>query len=149
MIEEYGDMWTMEADVKCVTTNGTVKKGGGAVMGRGTAKQAAMRAPIVPTWLGQLIRRNGNHVQTISAHTDETGTYTLVAFPVKHNWWEKADLKLIERSLVELNYLADMGDWKKILLPRPGCGNGQLSWSKQVKKLVEPVLDDRFVVVDY
>ena len=37
--------------------------------------------------------------------------------------------------------------WKVILIPRPGCGNGQLDWETEVKSLCEEYLDDRFIVV--
>lgn len=74
------------------------------------------------------------------------------SFPVKHNWYEHADLKLIERSAKELvdtidDIFLDPDDRPPtIYLPRPGCGNGRLKW-EDVKPVIEPYLDDRFVVV--
>jgi len=35
---------------------------------------------------------------------------------------------------------------KKVYLPRPGCGYGYLDW-EIVKKELEPILDDRFIVI--
>ncbi len=35
----------------------------------------------------------------------------------------------------------------KVYLVRPGCGNGQLKW-EDVKPLIAPILDDRFIVVE-
>ena len=35
----------------------------------------------------------------------------------------------------------------KVYMARPGCGNGQLKW-EDVKPLIAPILDDRFIVVE-
>jgi O-acetyl-ADP-ribose deacetylase (regulator of RNase III) len=69
----------------------------------------------------------------------------LVVFPVKHEWMELADLALIQQSAYELIALADRLEWRRVVLPRPGCGNGGLTWD-QVQPLLWD-LDDRFVVV--
>ena len=72
----------------------------------------------------------------------------LVSFPVKHNWFENADIKLIEQSANQLVKLADNNNWNKILIPRPGCGNGNLKWSN-VKPVLETIFDDRFHIVSF
>jgi hypothetical protein len=60
---------------------------------------------------------------------------------------DKAGLELIKRSAGELVLLADKyPGYLRICLPRPGCGNGQLEW-RDVKQVIRPILDDRFVVV--
>lgn len=71
---------------------------------------------------------------------------SLVIFPVKHAWYEPADLDLIRQSAIELLTLTAAQGWKTVLLPRPGCGNGQLTWD-QVRPVIAPFLNDRFVVV--
>jgi hypothetical protein len=38
-------------------------------------------------------------------------------------------------------------DIPKVVMPRVGCGLGQLDWDNQVKPLLEMYLDDRFWVV--
>jgi len=67
---------------------------------------------------------------------------------VKHKWWEKADLGLIYQSTQELVKVADREDFKTILLPRPGCGNGGLYWD-DVKPAIDGYLDDRFLIIEY
>ncbi len=70
----------------------------------------------------------------------------LVSFPVKHAWDQRADLDLIRQSAYELVVLTEKYGWKKVLVPRPGCGNGQRKWH-EIKPILAPMLDDRFVVV--
>jgi len=144
MIEVYGNFWDIEADAKCITTNGFVKKNGEGVMGRGIAKQAANRFPNLPAAVGWQLQMKGNHVANVLGILD----VDYITFPVKHNWWEKADFALIKRSAEELVVMADSyrGVWNRILLPRPGCGNGGLRWD-DVQPILEPILDDRFMIV--
>lgn len=139
MIEKLADLWTESADARCITTNGFVKKNGHLVMGAGTAAQAQVRYPDLPKYWGALVQLQGNHVFFDILSDDQL----LFTFPVKHNWFETADLKLIERSSHELMEHLDKRPFlKKVLLPLPGCGNGQLSWS-DVKPVIAPILDDR------
>ena len=144
MLEAKGNMWNAEGDVYVITTNGFVKKNGEAVMGRGCAREAVNYWPKFPKWLGEMLYRHGNHVYAFAV---EQGV-TVLTFPVKHNWYEKADLELIEQSLKEL--VAEVNSWsyRSVIMPRPGCGNGQLDWSI-VKPLCEKYLDDRFIIYDY
>ena len=130
-------------DAICITTNGRVDSTGRCVMGRGCAREASQIYPGIAYQLGQQLRTFGNHVQVI----DITSSLPIVAFPVKHHWKDKADLALIERSARELQTLLENKGWREILLPRPGCGNGQRNWEIDVKPLLTPILDDRVVVV--
>lgn len=173
MIDIRGDMWTVTCDALCITTNGFVKNNGSAVMGRGCAKQAAQLLPFLPDRLGQLIRTNGNNVQILH----EADATALVSFPVKPEggvinsmddivqhmqsrvpsngwmpgWAWKADLSIIERSAQQLVALANQR-WPdplhRIVLPRPGCGAGELDW-QQVRPMLKHYLDDRFAVITY
>jgi len=140
MLEEKGDLWEMEADARCITTNGTVKKNGEAVMGKGVALQLKTQHPDFAFNLGRCLTRDGNMV-TYTPHLQ------LFTFPVKHNWWEVADIELIKISCTQLmlilNYCSEM---KRVLLPAPGCGNGGLAY-EQVLPVIRPLLDDRVVVV--
>jgi len=142
MMEVFGDLWEFDGIV-AITTNGFLKKDGSCVMGRGCARQAALRFGWLPRKLGAAISKHGNHV----FHFPE---YRLITFPVKHVWWEPADLKLIERSARELlGIIAEAKIGEPVYLPRPGCGNGKLKW-EDVKKILSPILkSDQFHIVTY
>lgn len=151
MIEVFGDLWEIEPDLpRCITTNGYVTQEGCAVMGRGCAAEARCRFPGVDHHLGQLIAAYGNHVHDIGSGD---GRYQgLISFPVKHHWREQADLRLIYRSAQELLMLLDEEDEhviapadRRVLLPRPGCGNGRLRWADVCEVIA--ILDDRVLVV--
>lgn len=120
-----------------VTTNGIRKANGEAVMGAGLAKQAAQRFSSLPKRLGELLRERGNHVYVFP-------DLKIITMPTKEHWRAPSPLWLIERSCKELARLQLPGP---IYLPRPGCGLGGLSWGKQVRPLIEGLLDDRFIVV--
>jgi|YNPMSStandDraft_2_1061718.scaffolds.fasta_scaffold05931_3 hypothetical protein len=47
--------------------------------------------------------------------------------PVKYQWYEKASLELISKSLKNLSEFFS-GDGEEIYLPKMGCGFGELSW---------------------
>ena len=152
--EMAADLWEvalrLKADAVCITTNGTVRSDGACVMGRGCAREALERFPGIGYRLGEAIRRFGQgKVISLGHPTDRTGKempYILVSFPVKHNWWEKADLSLIERSARILAKAADEKGWRVVVMPRPGCGNGGRKW-EEVKPILQRYLDERFVIV--
>ena len=142
MKEVFGDLWEFDGTI-AITTNGFVKRNRTCVMGRGCARQAAARFPELPRKLASRISAERNHV----FHFPE---YGLITFPVKHNWWEAADLGLIQRSARELLKIIEVKKIKEaVYLPRPGCGNGRLKW-ENVKKILSPILKpDQFHVVTY
>jgi hypothetical protein len=138
MREISGNIWDYQKTaIVAVTTNGQVTNNA-AVMGRGVAAQAARLFPWFPGRLGACITENGNHVHHLGDN--------LVSFPVEHSPYEVPDLRLIERSARELAALADEAGWTMIVVPRPGCGGGGLSWH-DVRPLLEPYFDDRFLVI--
>ena len=152
MKEEFGDIWQLrsklKADAVVITTNGFVKKNGEAVMGRGIALEAAKKYKDFPARLGNVITQFGNIVwpHEFDMWNGEADYQDLlITMPVKHNWWEKADIALIKESTQNLTWMADDLGIKTILVPRPGCGNGGLKWV-DVKPIIEPYLDDRFVI---
>lgn len=141
MLEQRGDLWTF-ADAGhwvAITTNGDVVSSGRAVMGKGVAKDAARRIPGLPLMLGAQLRRYGNHVHVFSVEQ-------LLTFPTKRTWREVSDLALIARSANELVEMVDKWNLSRVYLPRPGCGAGHRAWA-EVKPLLAPVLDDRFIVL--
>jgi hypothetical protein len=133
--------------MRCITTNGFVKANLHCVMGRGCALEYAKMNPLAPLALGRLIIQHGNNV-----HVLQRNPY-VVSFPVKHKWFEEADIELIKRScgqLVDLvtEITAKGRDVATIVLPRPGCGNGRLKWA-DVKPVLASRLDDRFHVITF
>lgn len=138
MIEICSDLWDYTADCRVITTNGSIKRNGQAVMGRGIAAQAAIRYPELPLLLSRSIKKQGNHLYMLG---------DLCMFPVKHNWWEQADILLIQRSAEELAELANMYSSKVFASPRPGCGNGGLLW-RDVKPILESILPVNVHIVD-
>lgn len=171
MQEIKGDLWDIECDAVCITTNGFVKKDGTSVMGKGCAKQAAEFFPHIPKLLGNMVSQFGNHVFNLITYEG----VSIVTFPVKPveqrcklnqinvvkhmrkhysegdmvpGWACIADPEVMIRSLDELVEMADNNGWKKVLIPRIGCGHGELEW-KNVKSLLDRVLDDRFYAVTF
>jgi len=141
-VETVGDLWDLaRGSVLVITTNGCINRHGACVMGRGIALQAKQRFPGVALKLGGYIRQYGNRCFNLGVWEG----YRLVSFPVKHQWDQPADLELIERSARQLVEMADKFGWECLYMPRPGCGNGRLSWS-QVRPVLERILDERFVV---
>jgi hypothetical protein len=139
MIETLGDIWEYAvSSVIVITTNGSLTRDGRAIFGRGVAKQAALRYPGLADKLGRLIAVGGNHVFDLGAG--------IVTFPVEETPWSLPDLRIIARSVQELRLLADRSGWERIIVPRPGCGGGGLAW-QDVKPLLEPWFDERFVVI--
>jgi hypothetical protein len=63
-------------------------------------------------------------------------------------WACKARLDIIRKSAHELVAMADKFGWKRVVLPRPGCGAGELSWD-DVRPLLEAILDDRFKAITF
>lgn len=141
MKEIQADLWSYQFNATIViTTNGTIRKDGACVMGRGVARQAVTLYPSLPHTLGDMIKKGGNHVHYISDPN-------IFSFPVKHNWWELADVELIKRSVNELVMWVDHHELMFVAMPRPGCGNGGLTWDV-VRPLLVDKLDDRFTICE-
>lgn len=166
MLEQKIDMWRAQGDVHCVTTNGFIKNDGRAVMGAGNAKQAVQIYSGIDITLGHEIKKNGNVVNKI------WDVPLIYAFPVKPEyvisnganvlgrlsnesnkgkrlpgWMAKSDISLILKSARHLVMIADAEGWKRVIVPRPGCGNGELDWETQVRGPLRRIFDDRFLVV--
>ena len=56
---------------------------------------------------------------------------------------------LIRRSARQLVALANKFGYREVLIPRPGSGNGKLSWEDDVKPVLAGILDDRFTLVTF
>jgi hypothetical protein len=145
MLELKGNLWDYHKLGRwiVITTNGDTRKDGAAVMGRGTAQQAAKKFPSFPYELGEELETSGNQVYVWHP-------YKIITLPVKHHWREVADLELIEKSLQELVKWADNPrKHGKFYMTRPGCGNGKRDWESEVKPICEKYLDNRFVIVEW
>lgn len=164
--------YELKVNAVCITTNGFTKKNGSPVLGLGCALEAATKYPWFPEALGISLKMHGLRVQAFK-NLQYNMPYTLVSFPVKpayviannmstnivsHKRWNYgtgakapgwaavADIDLIVKSCGELMGLIDEKRWNVVLLARPGCAKGELSW-KDVKDVIQPILDDRVIVV--
>lgn len=140
MLEITGNLWSEHAAgaVVAITTNGQVTRKGDVLMLRGCARQARERYPDIPRTLGGLIRQHGSHVFDLGRR--------IVSFPVEEDPYQIPDLKLIEQSCRELVELTDYKQWRKVVVPRPGCGGGGLAWS-EVRPMLERHFDQRFHII--
>ena len=148
--EATADLWevALAADLCVITTNGATKKDGACVMGRGCALEAKERYPGIDLKLGRLIEVHGNRVMRIGRYGKAGASVVIASFPVKHHWRDEADPELIQRSAEQLVAIANKFGYRQVVLPRPGCGNGRLSWH-DVRPILDEVLDERFTVVTF
>jgi len=172
VVNEDGEVERLPADAICVTSNGFIKSNGEAVMGRGVAAQAKKKYKNIAKNLGNAIREKGNVPSVI--YRDDKHGFFIVSFPVKPafgkcnndksnvvphmrdkfkpgdsvpGWACVADVSIIRNSAKRLVKLADRNGWKCVLLSRPGCRNGCLTW-EEVRGVITSILDDRFCVLD-
>lgn len=147
MIEVFGNAWEIMSDYDylCITTNGNITRGTRAVMGAGIAKEATRLCSGIEITLAKALKARGNVISNIGTK----GNTKILSFPVKHNWYDNADIDLIVKSCNQLmNDVIGERD-VKVLLPRPGCGNGNLDWHTEVKSVIGEILDDRVCIVHF
>lgn len=169
MIEQFGDLWNYEeeADALCIPTNGFVKKDGKAVTGAGLAAQTKNKFPGIDLFLGEKLKTLGLRVHIIHCNPK------IISFPTKPKWvifnsfddvveqakqytyrqgqyipgfYSKSIPSLIESSCKQLLSLCDEKKFGYVVLPKIGCGLGELDWKSEVKPILEKYLDDRFIV---
>jgi hypothetical protein len=143
MRNRQGNIWDQVGIVNavCVTTNGIVKRDGSLVMGAGIALEAVKKYPSIQYTFGGIVKKYGN-IPAIGITDRDTN---IVSFPTKNDYEDPSDIFLIRRSAESLKIMADIHNWKRIALPRPGCGLGGLDWI-DVQKILNPILDDRFEI---
>jgi len=139
MKEATGNLWTVPASWRCVTTNGIVKDNGELVMGAGVALEAKKQYPDLPKKLGQWVEKYGNRPFLCR---DEG----IITFPTKQHYKHNSNVMLIRSSAEKIVAIADKYKLHSIVLPRPGCGNGGLTWDF-VKPYLEDLLDERFTII--
>lgn len=130
-----GDIWEHRLfGYIVVPTNGVVTRSGEAVMGRGLALQTKQRYPEFPRVLARHLLNNGNVIGIFHE-------YSIITFPVKHHWQDKADLILIRESAQALGaFMREQTDnpaCLSVYAPKVGCGNGQRNWHE-----VSPILEE-------
>lgn len=160
--DSNGNPLKIDPSAIVITTNGFVKSTGDGVMGRGCAQEAATRWPKLPLELGIATRQNGVRTMVIARHEE----ITIVSFPVKPavgkaledmsnvvghmrnkfkpgssvpGWALVADLHLIKTSAEQLARIVEANNWQYVVMPRPGCGAGELDW-EEVRAVIEPCL---------
>lgn len=172
-----GDLFNTKAEALVITTNGFIKNNGSCVMGRGCAKRIQDFYPSISRDLGTLIRTNGNIVQVLPHPLIDPSSrkVIVISFPVKPStrvcnddksnivkhmqhafkpgdsvpgWACVAELNLIEQSALQLETLVSNNGWNPIILPRPGCGAGELKYS-DVEPILQSILDNRFHCITY
>lgn len=133
-----GNLWDSKDQVILVTTNAFVKKNGELVMGRGAAKEAKEKYPLLPKILGEQIQLHFSESKKYGVLLVDQYRYlgggvykihdVIGAFQVKYNWWEKADLDLIDYSCKSLVNLLVHFPYKTVSMNFPGIGNGGLNY---------------------
>lgn len=150
MKEIVGNLWDLR-DKNCynrydaaivIPTNGSRNRSGEAVMGKGLAYDAKKTFPKLPLLLGERLRFYGN-IPHVFAYL------RLITFPTKHLWYENGSLQLIEKSLELLVSCVKLSGYKRIYLPRLGCGNGNRNWENEIRPIMIKCLgtNNVFVVV--
>ena len=153
MIEITGDFWIEASESKpdaIVCTINTVLRGdGNLVMGAGIAKDFAEQFDWLPDRWGARTRKlDGQRTYPFVEQREPWNAEpNLVGIHTKYDWKDPSPLKLVDRSIKQLYIIVEAMDWKRVLMTRPGCGNGGLSWERQVKPLMNNILDERFVVI--
>lgn len=155
MIEIIGNYWdeakkdSPRYDALVCTTNKMVKNNGRLVMGAGIAKEFKEHFQDLDLiWGGRLrCRAHDNGFMVTSVYTSLGGLRLLhlVAFPTKDDWKHPARIELIKCSALTLENLVNIMGWNNILMTRPGCGMGGLTWN-----IVKPeisFLNDKFKII--
>lgn len=145
------DLWkTLDADPTAwgvIPTNREVyaNRGaltGAAIMGKGLAKDAALRYPELPYLYGNYLRTPAPREAEVSVclvYFYAAGR--LILLPTKHRYKEAASLTLIEQGMQELVVLAQEAveggaGMSVIWFPRIGCGLGGLPW-RPVRRILD------------
>jgi hypothetical protein len=139
-----GDIWQEigKAGVILVTSNSYVNSAGCLVMGKGAAREAALRWPLLPRILGDYILQFSRHlgeygVMFVGKDVLET-TSDIGIFQVKRHFRDMAHPGLITMSAYMLRDYAHR--YERIALNYPGIGNGRLR-AEDVRPLLEPLPD--------
>lgn len=146
MLEVTGDFFSYadEQDIKVLvcTTNQVVKADGRLVMGAGIAR--TFRDQFLD--LDKIWGRQTEFKKSSLTVSWDYLPYVLIGFPTKYHWRDPSDIRLIRKSLRKLEELVDYYNFDRILMTRPGCGNGGFRWSEIYKEMKH--LDDRYTIIN-
>lgn len=163
MREANGDLFRppLPVDAIVVPTNLCLDRRGRAIMGAGVAGKAARLWPLLAHVLGEELVRNPDGRVALLTRAFVGGTFIgqgqvpgrtqvpghIIAFPTKRDWRWSSPTTLVERSARELRALADHMGFRAVALPRVGAGLGGLDYEREVRPILQRVLDDRFVLL--
>lgn len=143
MILEKGNMWDVfgKTDLFLITTNPIVRKDGACVMGRGIAKEAAVKFPELPYDFGKLLLEKAVDYEPykLCLVIGKYDNQLIGNFMVKHHWQEPASLDVIASS-VQITARGAPA-YSRIDLNFPGIGNGKLK-REEVLPLIEQLPDN-------
>lgn len=123
--------------------NRMIHQNGRLTMGAGIAKVFRDWFPNLDLAWGRRLQEVPPEIQVIAGYFGRSPTFWVpVYFQTKGDWRRPATVDLVKASTEQLAALIWTVDWHNVLLPRPGCGNGGLSWSEQVFPILEPYLVD-------
>lgn len=168
MKEIKRDLFDCVSDISinaiCITTNGMYMTDGKACMGGGCARQCADRWPQTAFRLGKCLKNFASNVPFVIGAVDNQGNYIeptmkiirerkykclIFSFPTIDDLIDGAKIELIKRSAMEMKNFADRFQLMGIACGRMGAGIGGLDWYKEVKPVVQDILDDRFTIVSF
>lgn len=119
-----GDIWTVPKNEWIViTTNSFVKKDGSLVMGRGVAKEALEKDPMLDKLLGGFVKQTCGHLGFYGCAI--IAKYKMAALQTKFHYSNKSSIELINRSIKRLR--GSILPFERVNMVFPGIGYGQLS----------------------
>lgn len=144
MLEKEGYIWKSNADVICIPTNSHINMMGELIMERGVALEVTEFNSNISFYFARHVESHGNTPCFFRTGINPN----FCSLPIKDRCRDNPELSLIKRSIERM--VAIMNTEKRnfltIALPRPGCEHGELDWENVVKPIIEPLLDDRFII---
>lgn len=130
---EKQDLFTVPEDyalVHCISSD--------FALGAGIAKEFQKRYKTK----NELLERCANYQWHGGDCLGTGGKTTRVVFNLitKKNYWDKPSYKDLEDALIELYDMCEIGGYKKLAMPKIGCGLDGLTWDN-VESIIKQVFD--------
>lgn len=157
IIECRGNLLDDQADVLVCTTNVTGPYGRPA-MGAGIAKAFKMRWPSVlaaysPDCLSGALTAGQCRLYDLPETRDllsqNIRPRRWAAFCTKRSWQDKSEYGWVQTGLVDLVRLLHEGHHTSVAIPRLGCSNGGLDWSRVYPLIIDAFKDSPVAVHIY